>query len=120
MAVTNLNDALTQNLRILAEWRVNHQTWTVDGSDVIVVPVEGAPVQYVNLSGTSNAIRLPLAAKNGTMFIVTNNASDANVLLVTDDAGSPVTIATLAADTGGLFMKKDAAYVCLLESAAIA
>lgn len=119
MSVSNMRDATLDNVRWLAQWRMNHQTHTVDGADVILVPVEAAPVQYVNLSGTTNAIRLPLAAKDGTCFIVVNNASDANVLIVSDDAGSPVTIATLAADTGGLFMKKGSAYVCLLESAAI-
>lgn len=118
MSVSNMGDFTMRNGRVLSEWRVNFEAYSM-GAVVRVLAVESAPIQRVSTTGNAT-IRLPLAAKNGTMFLIANNAAAAETITVTDDAGSPATVATLAADTSGLFQKQGAVWVCLIESAAIA
>lgn len=116
MSVTNHENARVQNLKVLAEWNVHFEAYSM-GAATKVLEVEAAPIQYVSTSGNAT-IRLPLTAKDGALFLIVNNAAAAETITVTDT--TPTTIATLAADTSGLFQKQGAGYKCLFESAAIA
>lgn len=118
MPVSNMNDATLMNVRWLSEMRTNWEDVVIDSATAVVLAPENAPVQIVANSSTG-ALRLPLAAKNGTLWIVKNVSAAAETLVVTDDAGSPVTIATITADASAIFMKKGDAYTCILEGAAI-
>lgn len=118
MSVTEHRDSKQSNVLVTNQWRVHFEAYSM-GAATKVLDVANAPIQRVSTTGNAT-IRLPLAALNGTLWLIQNNAAAAETITVTDDAGSPVTIATLAADTAGLFQKEGAAYVCLIESAAIA
>lgn len=118
MAVTNIENAKINAAQIMSQFRLHFQAYSM-GAVTRVLAVDAAPVQYISTTGNAT-VRLPLAAGNGTVFVITNNAAAAETITVTDDAGTPNTIATLAADTGGIFMLQGSAYKCLMESAAIA
>lgn len=118
MAVSHVHDTSASNVRFTDLFRLHYEAYSM-GAATKVLAVNAAPVQYISTTGNAT-VRLPLAAQNGTLFVVVNNAAAAETITVTDDAGTPNTIATLAADTGGLFHLQGSAYKCLMESAAIA
>lgn len=121
MSVSNMGDFTMRNGRFLSEWRFNLEDRAVADTAITVLAVESAPVQLFTTSGTGPAVvRLPLAAKQGTVFFIVNDEASTQSITVTDDAGSPNTIVTLATDTSGMFIKVGDAWRCMMESAAMA
>lgn len=103
--------------------RMQYQDRTIANTDVVVLAEDAAPVQYVTTTGTGPAVvRLPLAAKEGKIFFIRNMGTQS--ITVTDNAGSPVTAATIVTLTTGIFQKIGAGgaggYRCIMEGAAIA
>jgi hypothetical protein len=121
MAVTRVEDTAIANAVHIQGFRFRYQSRAIANTDVQVVPDGAPPVQLVTTSGTGPAVlRLPLAAADGTVFIISNLVASTQSLTVTDDAGSPATVMTLATDTGGMVMKVGAAYQILMEGATMA
>jgi hypothetical protein len=111
MSVTNRRDARDENVKIQYGFRLAHESRAVADTAVTVLGETAPPVQYFTPSGTGPAVvRLPLAAKDGTVFIVVNLAAATNAITLTDDAGTPVTIGTIEADSTMWAHKVGAAY----------
>lgn len=103
-------------------FRLQWQARTMANTDVVVLGADAAPVQLLSIT-TAATLRLPLEAKDGKVFIV-KSAAAGGTGTVTDNAGSPNTVGTIATGTSGVFIKKGPAgsgtYEMILESAAIA
>lgn len=109
------HDEFTTGLRL--QW----QDRTIANTDVVVLGEDAAPIQYITTTGTGPAVvRLPLAAKDGKIFVITSRGTQ--VITVTDNAGTPNAVGSLATLTSGVFGKKGAAgvgvWMHILESAA--
>lgn len=116
MSVTNRHDATDTNVKTLFGFRLGYESRAIADTDVQVLGETSPPVQLVTTSGTGPAVlRLPLAAKDGTIFIVTNVLASTQALTVTDDAGSPVTINAIPTDAWVVCMKVGDAYVPIME-----
>lgn len=110
------HDEFVTGLRL--EW----QERALANASVTVLGADAAPVQLLTIT-TAATVRLPLAAKNGKVFILKAVTGAATV---TDDAGTPNTVtgSPIAATTSAAFIKKGPAgsgsYEMILEGAAIA
>lgn len=103
-------------------FRLQYQSHTLANTAVKVLGADAAPVQLLSIT-TAATLRLPLAAKDGKVFIVKAVTGAATI---TDDAGSPNTVtgSPIAATTSAMFIKKGPAgsgsYEMIMEGAAIA
>lgn len=119
MSVTNRENATDANVKQVFGFRLAYENRAVANTDVIVIQENAAPIQYITPSGTGpGVVRLPLAAKDGTTFIVCNLAAATNAITLTDDAGSPATIGTIEADTTMIAQKVGSVYRLLMHGAA--
>lgn len=122
MSVSNNRLGHSHN-EFVTGFRLQSQDFALANTDVKVLAVDAAPVQYVTTTGTGPAVvRLPLLALDGKIQFVRNMGTQS--LTVTDNAGSPVTVATIVTLTTGIFQKVGAsgvgAWRCVMEGAAIA
>lgn len=94
MSVSNNRNSYMENVRILSQERKAYEVASLGAAGVRVLAPESAPIQLITATGACT-VRLPLAALDGTIFeVVKTKASGAFAITVTDDAGSPATIAT--------------------------
>lgn len=121
MSVSNIKDGESVEI-INKRLRLGWQARAVGNGSTTVLLGEIMPIQYITPAGAAT-IRLDLAARDGEVTVVVNVGAG-GALTVTDNAGSPNTIATLATNTSGIFHKRGASgagvYSCVAESAAIA
>lgn len=116
MSVTNHEDSASRNVRILGQHRFAYQSRAIANTDVQVVPAGAPSVQLITTSGTGPAVlRLPLAELDGTVYHVVNLLASTQLMTITDDAGSPVTLNAIPTDAWVMVMKVGAAYQVIAE-----
>lgn len=100
--------------QLFTGWRLGHETRITTPN---VIPVDAMPVQYLNPVGAMT-VKLPLAAPNGRMFILTNIS--AQIITVTDSADAAIAGGTIIAAQSGVFQKRDAVWMKLGELVLVA
>lgn len=124
MSVSNIRDGHSHDI-FNTGLRFQWQERSIANTDVVVLPVDAAPVQLITTTGTGPAVvRLPLLAKDGKIIIIRSIGTQS--IAVTDNAGSPNTVtgSPVTTTTSGIFMKKGAAgvgsWVMIFEGTAVA
>src|SRR5688572_9217004 len=106
MSVSNNRDGHSHD-EFVTGFRLQWQERSIADTDVVLLPVDAAPVQLITTTGTGPAVvRLPLAAKDGKVQIIRNMGTQS--IAVTDDAGTPNTVtgSPVVTLTSGWFIKK--------------
>lgn len=81
---------------------LHSETKTLAGT--VVLDVDAPSVQFLDPGGAGRTVRLPLAAAKGKAWVIVNEADAAEVITVTDDAGSPNTLDTIGQAQSGIFL----------------
>jgi outer membrane lipoprotein-sorting protein len=101
MSVSNISDALMENVLLTRKWKMHFNLESLGDTQKTLV-VDDAPVQILDPEGTAVDVLLPAeASSKGLLFMIINNGSGTEDLVVKED-GDSTTIATVTASSASI------------------
>ena len=100
MSVSNIADALMENVLLTKKWKMNFNLETLSAQKQLVV--DDAPVQILDPNAASVDVLLPTeATSRGLMFMIISNGAGTEDLIVKEDSDT-TTIVTVTANSVGI------------------